>query len=63
MPKNATEEELRNDYTIRRAAVDHGVPLITNVQLAERFVNAIVSRGNKPTDVKSWREYLAHSQE
>lgn len=62
MPKNATEQELRNDYTIRRAAVDHGIPLITNVQLAERFVSAIVSRGNKPTDVKSWREYLAHAQ-
>lgn len=62
MPKNATEMELRNDYTIRRAAVDHGIPLITNVQLAERFVNAVVTRGNKPADVKSWREYLAHAQ-
>ena len=37
IPKNASEEELTNDYTIRRAAVDHGVPLITKIQLAQRL--------------------------
>ena len=39
IPKDATEEELENDYTIRRAAVDHGVPLITNLQLAQRLAH------------------------
>lgn len=40
IPKDASEEELTNDYMVRRAAVDGGVPLITNIQLAQRFKGA-----------------------
>jgi hypothetical protein len=40
IPRNFQEEELTNDYLIRRYAADFGVPLITNIQLAQRFVQA-----------------------
>ncbi|MGH7263830.1 MAG: carbamoyl-phosphate synthase (glutamine-hydrolyzing) large subunit, partial [Candidatus Rokuibacteriota bacterium] len=40
IPKNSQEDELANDYLIRRRTVDYGIPLITDIQLAQRFVEA-----------------------
>jgi len=57
IPKNIEKEELDNDYLIRRAAVDFGVPLITNVQLAKRFIEAISKVSLHDLKVKSWDEY------
>ncbi|UCG92748.1 MAG: carbamoyl-phosphate synthase (glutamine-hydrolyzing) large subunit [candidate division WOR-3 bacterium] len=57
IPKNIEKEELDNDYLIRRAAVDFNVPLITNLQLAKRFVEAISRTSLKSLKVKSWDEY------
>ena len=42
---------------IRRAAVDHGVPLITNLQLAQRLVQAMCRKSLEDLEVKSWHEY------
>jgi carbamoyl-phosphate synthase large subunit len=41
IPKNYQEDELTTDYLIRRQAADHGISLITNLQLAQRFVEAL----------------------
>ncbi|MCK4614448.1 MAG: carbamoyl-phosphate synthase (glutamine-hydrolyzing) large subunit, partial [Thermoplasmata archaeon] len=57
IPKNIEKEELDNDYLIRRKAVDFNVPLITNLQLAKRFVEAIYWSSLKDLKVKSWDEY------
>jgi carbamoyl-phosphate synthase large subunit len=57
IPKNIEKEELDNDYLIRRKAVDFGVPLITNLQFAKRFVETICRISNKDLKVKSWDEY------
>jgi carbamoyl-phosphate synthase large subunit len=57
IPKDASAEELANDYMIRRAAVDHGVPLITNIQLAERLAWAIGRKSLDALEIKSWEEY------
>jgi carbamoyl-phosphate synthase large subunit len=57
IPKDASEEELVNDYTIRRAAVDHGVPLITNIQQAQRLARALCRKSLDTLEVKSWSEY------
>jgi carbamoyl-phosphate synthase large subunit len=57
IPKNIEKEELDNDYLIRRKAVDFDVPLITNLQLAKRFAEAISSNSVKDLEVKSWDEY------
>ena len=44
IPKTFQEEELTNDYLIRRRAVDLGIPLITNIQFAQRFVESIAEK-------------------
>jgi len=57
IPKNIEKEELDNDYLIRRKAVDFDVPLINNLQLAKRFVEAIYRTLPEDIKVKSWDEY------
>jgi carbamoyl-phosphate synthase large subunit len=57
IPKNFQEEELTNDYIIRRKAVDFAIPLITEVQLAKRFAEAITRKGLDELQIKSWDEY------
>jgi carbamoyl-phosphate synthase large subunit len=57
IPKNIEKMELDNDYLIRRKAVDFNVPLITNLQLAKRFVEAISRTTQKDLMIKSWDEY------
>jgi carbamoyl-phosphate synthase large subunit len=58
IPKTSAEEELTNDYLIRRKAADFGIPLITNIQLAERFVEAISKKSLAELRIKSWQEYV-----
>jgi carbamoyl-phosphate synthase large subunit len=57
IPKNIEKKELDNDYLIRRKAVDFNVPLITNLQLAKRFVEAVSRTPLEQLKTKSWDEY------
>ncbi len=57
IPKNLSREELNNDYTIRRAAVDFNIPLITNARLASAFIYAITRYKIEDLVIKSWQEY------
>lgn len=57
IPKNYQEKELTNDYLIRRKAVDLAIPLITNIQQAQRFVEALSRKHLSDLQVKSWAEY------
>lgn len=57
IPKNYQEEELTNDYLIRRTAVDFNVPLITNKQIAMRFIEAIGRYDIDKLAIKAWQEY------
>jgi carbamoyl-phosphate synthase large subunit len=57
IPKNYQEEELTNDYIIRRNAVDFGVPLITDLQLARRFVETLSRKPLEALHIKSWQNY------
>lgn len=57
IPKNHTRRELTNGYKIRRAAIDHNVPLITNARLASAFIRAICNLSEKDISIKSWQEY------
>jgi carbamoyl-phosphate synthase large subunit len=58
IPKNFQEEELTNDYIIRRKAVDFGIPLITNLQVAQRLAEAVYSKSIQDLKIKSWQEYM-----
>ena len=57
VPKNNTKRELTNGYRIRRAAIDHNIPLMTNVRLAKAFIMAFVALDEKDIQIKSWQEY------
>jgi len=57
IPKNLSEGELANDYTIRRSAIDYNIPLITNARLASAFVYAIYKKPIEKLSIKSWQEY------
>ncbi|MEE4260826.1 MAG: carbamoyl-phosphate synthase (glutamine-hydrolyzing) large subunit, partial [Bacteroidales bacterium] len=57
IPKDLSQNELNNDYTIRRAAVDYNIPLITNARLASAFIYAISRYKKGELTVKSWDEY------
>ena len=41
IPKNNGEKELRNDYIIRRMAIDFDIPLVTDIKVARRFTEAL----------------------
>ena len=57
IPKNYQEEELTNDYIIRRQAVDFSVPVMTNIKLAQRFVEALSHKRLDDLQIKSWAGY------
>ena len=57
IPKNHTKRELTNGYKIRRGAIDHNIPLITNARLASAFVNAFCEMDDKDIQIKPWQEY------
>ena len=59
VPKNQTKRELTNGYRIRRGAIDHNIPLMTNVRLAKAFVEAFCSMKLEDIKIKSWQEYNA----
>jgi len=42
---------------MRRLAVDLGLPVITNLQLAEAFVQSLVSKKIDALKIKHWSEY------
>jgi carbamoyl-phosphate synthase large subunit len=41
IPKSFEQEEVRNDYQIRRRAVEFGIPIITNPELVMALVDAL----------------------
>ena len=57
VPKNHSKRELTNGYRIRRAAIDHNIPLMTNVRLAKAFIEAFCTMSEKDIPIKSWQEY------
>jgi carbamoyl-phosphate synthase large subunit len=57
IPKNLSESELDNDYSIRRNAVDYNVPLLTNARLASAFILAFCRMNETDLEIKSWDAY------
>lgn len=57
IPKDLTKRELTNGYRIRRAAIDHNTPLITNARLAAAFIEAFCTMSADDIQIKSWQEY------
>ena len=57
IPKNHSKRELTNGYRIRRGAIDHNIPLITNARLAKAFIEAFCEMKPEDIQIKSWQEY------
>ncbi|MDR2552144.1 MAG: ATP-grasp domain-containing protein, partial [Treponema sp.] len=62
IPKNNRETELKNDYLIRRLAVDFDIPLFTNVKAARQFIDSLEAWREKGgglhgMEIKAWEEY------
>ena len=57
IPKNHSNRELTNGYKIRRGAIDHNIPLITNARLASAFIEAFCEMGMQDLQIKSWQDY------
>ena len=58
IPKNNRETELKNDYIIRRMAVDFDIPLFTNIKVARQFIDALADFREKGLEIKAWEEYV-----
>ena len=57
IPKNHSSRELTNGYRIRRGAIDHNIPLITNARLASAFIEAFCEKEIGDLQIKSWQDY------
>ena len=57
IPKNHSKRELTNGYRIRRGAIDHNIPLMTNARLAKAFIEAFCQMKQEDIQIQSWQEY------
>jgi carbamoyl-phosphate synthase large subunit len=57
VPNPAKRVEFNSAYKLRRLAVDFSIPILTNLQAADLFVQALAAK--KPADlpIKHWAEY------
>ena len=52
------KKEFDDDYLIRRATIDFGIPLLTNLQTAELFVKALATKKIEDLKILPWDYYL-----
>jgi carbamoyl-phosphate synthase large subunit len=57
VPKDNGETELRNDYLIRRMAIDFDVPLFTNVKVARQFAESLAYARRRGVEIRPWEAY------
>ena len=57
IPKNHTKRELTNGYRIRRWAIDHNIPLLTNARLAVAYVKAFTKKPMEEIGITPWSAY------
>ena len=57
IPRDLSSAEITSGYTIRRAAVDLNIPLLTNARLASAFITAFTTLGTDHVEIKAWDEY------
>mgnify|MGYP001560249621 CR=1 FL=1 len=57
IPNPEKRVEFDSDYRLRRMAVDFSIPILTNLQVADLFVQAIADHPLDSLAVKHWAEY------
>ena len=58
IPTHSSAREQTDGYFIRRLATDHAIPLITNVQLAKRTIEALAQENIEELPLMPWPELL-----
>ncbi|MDD5469482.1 MAG: carbamoyl-phosphate synthase large subunit, partial [Candidatus Peribacteraceae bacterium] len=58
VPMHSSAREQTDGYFIRRLATDHGIPLITNVQLAKRLIEALTQEDIANLPLLAWPDLL-----
>lgn len=59
IPRGAAAQAQTDGFKIRRLAIDHHLPLITNLQIAQIFLQCLAEVDPTKIPIKSWREYVA----
>ncbi len=58
VPTHTGTRDQTDGYFIRRLAIDHGIPLITNVQLAKRLIEALLQENPDELPLMPWPDLL-----
>ena len=56
--KNLTPGELTNGYKLRRAAIDHNIPLITNARLASAYIHSFCTIEEDSISISPWSSFV-----
>ncbi len=61
IPTHSSNAEKTDGYFIRRTTIDRGIPLVTNVQLAKRIIEALELQKTDPAmPLLAWPDILEH---
>jgi carbamoyl-phosphate synthase large subunit len=58
IPSSSTGLQQTDGFLIRRLAIDHHIPLITNAQIAQIILQCLVSLWGKKLSVESWQSLV-----
>ena len=58
IPRNAASDVRTDGFTIRRLAIDHHIPLITNLQISQLLLQALSDLKPEQIPIKSYREFM-----
>ncbi len=58
IPTNQSKDSETDGFVIRRLAIDHHIPLITNIQSAQIILQCLVDQNGMTLPVRSWREIV-----
>ena len=58
IPRGITSNHKTDGFTIRRLSIDHHIPLITNLQIAQVFLQCLSELKPDKLPILSWREFV-----
>jgi len=57
--RHPTGSNMTDGFKIRRLAIDHHIPLVTNLHVAQMFLQCLTELDPDKIPVRSWQEYVA----
>ncbi len=58
IPRGLSSNNKTDGFTIRRLSIDHHIPLITNLQNAQIFLQCLAELKMDQLPIRSWREFI-----